>query len=252
MEIPVSSSRPILRAESGPGGHLELLHWPWRTARKDRGLSGLYPRAAISSASISISACHDHPEVKGQLDYVPRGVSRLREYSKDQKVVWNCVECTRIGNLNARATPKEVRSEVWMSLIHGSMGLIYFVHQFKPVECEYQLLQDPEMLAEVTRTNFQDQQLAPALNSPSLPDHAFIASSNPKLPVAGMVKQLEDTTYLFTASTKSGETEATFRLATPSRGTIKVIGENRTLEISNGSFRDTFKDWDVHLYQVQP
>ena len=197
-------------------------------------------------------ACHDHPEVKGQLDYVPRGVSRLREHSKDQKVVWNCIECTRISNLNARATPKEVRSEVWMSLIHGSMGLIYFVHQFEPVECEYQLLQDPEMLAEVTRLNLQIQELSPALNSPSLNDHATVSGSNPGVPVASMVKQVANTTYLFTASTKSGETEATFTLANRASGTIKVIGENRTLEVSKGIFRDTFKDWDVHLYQVQP
>jgi hypothetical protein len=34
-----------------------------------------------------------------------------------------------------------------MSLIRGSRGLIYFVHQFKPTFREAALLDDPEMLA---------------------------------------------------------------------------------------------------------
>jgi len=40
-----------------------------------------------------------------------------------------------------------VRAEVWMALIHGSKGLIYFVHQFKPFN-EHALLDDPALLAD--------------------------------------------------------------------------------------------------------
>ena len=46
----------------------------------------------------------------------------------------------------AKATPHQVKAEVWMSLVHGSRGLIYFVHQFKPRFNEHALLDDPEML----------------------------------------------------------------------------------------------------------
>ena len=54
-----------------------------------------------------------------------------------------------------------------MSLVHGSRGLIYFVHQFKPKFNEHALLDDPEMLAAVTAINRQIRELAPVLNSPS-------------------------------------------------------------------------------------
>src|SRR5947208_1355341 len=46
-------------------------------------------------------------------------------HSDDRKVVWNCIECTHISNPEAKATPQQVRAEVWMSLVRGSRGLIY-------------------------------------------------------------------------------------------------------------------------------
>jgi hypothetical protein len=39
-----------------------------------------------------------------------------------------------------------------MSLIRGSRGLIYFVHQFKPKFIEAGLLSEPDTLAMVTKT----------------------------------------------------------------------------------------------------
>jgi len=64
---------------------------------------------------------HSHPQVLGNLWYVAQGVDRLVKWAGGQKVVWNCIECTRIQSEH-KATPSQVRSEVWMSLIHGSMG----------------------------------------------------------------------------------------------------------------------------------
>ena len=40
-----------------------------------------------------------------------------------------------------------------MALIHGSRGLIYFVHQFEPRFIEAALLEDPQMLTAVTALN---------------------------------------------------------------------------------------------------
>jgi len=56
--------------------------------------------------------------------------------------------------------PHHVRAEVWMGIVHGSQGLIYFVHQFQPKFVEAALLEDPEMLAAVTQINRQIHKLA--------------------------------------------------------------------------------------------
>lgn len=89
---------------------------------------------------------HSKPAVSGKLWYVARGVERLMKWTDGKKVVWNCIECTRIQNPTTKPTPSQVRSEVWMSLIHGSMGLIYFVHEWTPKFNESALLSDPDML----------------------------------------------------------------------------------------------------------
>ncbi|MHC4676928.1 MAG: hypothetical protein ACYTBZ_30970, partial [Planctomycetota bacterium] len=98
---------------------------------------------------------HSRPQVSGKLWYVGRGVERLVKWTEGKKPVWNCIECTRIKNPTNKATPQQVRCEVWMSIVHGSMGLIYFVHEWEPTFNESALLSDAEMLSAVTAINRQ-------------------------------------------------------------------------------------------------
>ena len=108
---------------------------------------------------------HENPEVAGKLWFVGRGVQRLVQWSGGEKIVWNCLECTRISNTKTKPMPHDVRAEAWMSLIHGSRGLIYFVHQFQPVFREAALLAD----AEISRTRSGSFAAAPrSCNSSSL------------------------------------------------------------------------------------
>jgi hypothetical protein len=194
---------------------------------------------------------HDSKEVAGKLWFVAQGVERLVKWSGEEKIVWNCLECTRIGELDRKPTPHQVRCEAWMSLIHGSRGLIYFVHQFKPAFHEAALLDDPEMLGAVTALNSQITGLAPVLNSPPVRAAVTVQSKNTDVPVATMVKQYKGATYLFAVGMRDGATTATFKLSGVEGGrTVEVIGENRTLALASGSFDDGFEPWDAHLYRV--
>ncbi|MGB2822864.1 MAG: hypothetical protein WBF17_17915, partial [Phycisphaerae bacterium] len=141
-------------------------------------------------------AVSTRPQVAGKLWYVARGVDRLVKWTGGKRIVWNCIECTRISNVEVKPTPHQVRAEVWMSLIHGSRGLIYFVHQFKPKFIEPALLHDAEMLAAVTKINRQIRALAPALNGPTIAGGAAVTSSSPEAPVDIMVKRHGGATYL--------------------------------------------------------
>ena len=195
---------------------------------------------------------HRSPEVAGKLWYVARGVQRLRKWSEDKKIVWNCIECTRIGSETAKPTPHQVRCEVWMSLIHGSTGLIYFVHEWKPRFNESALLSDPEMLGVVTRTNFQIQQLAPVLNSPTLTDRVKVTSSNPDVPIATMVKSHQGSLYIFAVAMRDGKTKAKFVIQNcPQTPFVDVVGRQRQLPLTNAMFTDDFNPWDVHIYQIK-
>jgi hypothetical protein len=196
-------------------------------------------------------AAHPRPQVSGKLWYVPHGVRRLVEWTNGEKVVWNCIECTRIQNPTNRATPHQVRCEVWMSIIHGSMGLIYFVHEWEPKFNESALLSDEEMLSAVTAINRQIMRLAPVLNSPTVRNVVSVSSEDEDVPVAVMTKKHEDAIYLFAVGMRNGRTTATFTInGLDGEKTIEVLGENRTILSKKGVFKDEFETWDVHLYRV--
>ena len=213
-----------------------------------------YPRyvQGCDIASFDIyPVTHSKPEVAGQLWYVARGVERLRQWTDRDQIVWNCIECTRIHHPDRKPTPHQVRCEVWMSIIHGSMGLIYFVHEWQPRFNEAALLSDPEMIAAVGQINRQIGQLAPVLNGPTLHDRATAVSENDDVPVAVMVKQRGAVLYLFAVAMRDGHTRARLTLAGLSGvHRVEVLGESRTLTARAGAFVDDFKPWDVHLYRL--
>jgi hypothetical protein len=138
-----------------------------------------------------------------------------------------------------------------MSLIHGSRGLIYFVHEWKPKFVEAGLLKDPEMLAAATVLNHQITSLAPVLNSPSLPGAVTVQSRNTDVPIAHMTKHWDGTTYVFAVGMRDGRTEGEFQLQDRSgEMPVEVLGENRTLTSKNGRFTDTFGPWEVRIYKI--
>lgn len=197
-------------------------------------------------------ACHDHPDVAGKLWMVADGVRRLKEWAGPERPVWNCIECTHISNPDAKATPQQVKAEVWMSIVRGSRGIIYFVHQFKPQFIEAGLLADEPMLAGVTATNKQIHELAPVINSPDVAGGVTVASSNADVPIEAVARRHEGATYVFAVGMREGKAEGTFRVAgLEGKATAEVLGEERSIEVVGGEFRDSFEPWGVHLYRIR-
>ncbi len=197
-------------------------------------------------------AVHDHQDVAGKLEFVPQGVERLRRWSDDKKIVWNCIECSRIGNTRVKPTPQQIRTEVWMSLIHGSRGLIYFVHQFEPRFIEASVLEDPELLPAITAINRQIHELAPVLNSPTIDDAAKVTSSDPRVPVAVMCKRHDGALYLFAVAMRNQATKMTVELlGTQPATAVELIGEDRSVPVAGRRFEDTFEPYAVHLYRIR-
>ena len=197
----------------------------------------------------------DKPNSENYLWYVPRGVERLTKWSEGTRYIWNCIETGRIDNPDRKPTPAQVRSEVWMSLIHGSKGLIYFVHQFKPAFNEHALLDDPAMLAEVTAVNRQIRELAPVLNVGKPVEATVSASPDAEAQaarIALMARRHEGSLYLFSVGMRNAPAQGAFTVPTLAGKNVRVevIGENRTLELKNGAFQDSFEPYAVHLYRI--
>jgi len=193
---------------------------------------------------------HDNREIAGKLYKPAEGVERLRKWGEGKKIVWNCIEASRIDNEKAKATAAQVRSEVWLSLIHGSSGLIYFVHQFKPNFVEASLLQDADLLAGVTAINKEVLSLAPALNSATVADGATVTTSGADAPVDVMVKRQGGATYIFAAASREKGTKTTVAVK-GAKGAVEVLGDGRTIPVQDGKVEDEFPPYGVHLYRIK-
>lgn len=205
----------------------------------------------IISYDVYPVVCINKPDGENYLWYVAKGVSRLMEWTEGKKIIWNCIECTRIGSETKKATPHQVRAEVWMSIIHGSRGLIWFVHEWKPKFNEHALLDDPEMLPAVTKINNQIHELAPVINSPSIDDLVTVKSSDPEVPVAIMIKRYKQSIYIFAVGMRNSPTTATFEIKASSPKQIaNVLWEDRAINLENSKFSDEFKPYDVHIYII--
>jgi hypothetical protein len=192
----------------------------------------------------------DRKDGENFLWYVPKGIDRLRDWSGARRSIWNCLECTHISS-DRRATPHQVRAEAWMALIHGSRGLIYFVHQFEPRFIEAALLEDPEMLAAVTALNAQIRSLAPVINSPAIPDGATVRSSAADVPIDLTVRRQGRATYVFAVGMRNAPARGSFEVrGLPGTATAEVLGEGRQVVLRAGRFDDDFKPYDVHLYRI--
>jgi hypothetical protein len=195
---------------------------------------------------------HEKEEIAGKLWYVPQGVDRLRRWSEGKKDVWCCIETTGIDNPDRRPTPQNVRSEVWMALVHGARGIIYFAHEFKPKFVEAGLLADEEMARGVAAINRRIHELAPVLNSPDVTDGASVASSEERVPIDFVVKRHAGKTYLFAVAMRQGDVTASFTLPGTGDARVEVLGEGRTIEAVGGRWEDRFKGYQVHLYKIAP
>ena len=181
-------------------------------------------------------------------------VDRMRFLAKGRKPVWNFVEVGWPSTLTAAQggqaiQPAEVRAAVWHSIIAGARGIIYFNHSFGgPNQSQHCLRESAyaPVRAAVKSTNQQIAQLAPVLNAPF--DDGFVTVNSS---VRAMAKYYGGEHYVFAGSRENIASTGTFTLVGTTNGKAVVIGENRTILISNGQFSDTFADGNaIHIYRI--
>jgi len=184
-----------------------------------------------------------------KLDMVAKGVVRLVNWANRQKIVWNAIETTHITNQTLRPTASQIRSEVWMSIIHGSMGIIYFIHEWYPSFREDAIFRYPEIAQGVKELNAQITELAPVLNSDTIENAVTVTST---VPIKVMVKKYENKTYIFAVAMQNSNTVGNFSIdGFTGNTTAAVLGEGRLVEVNNGQFSDSFTGYGVHLYSIE-
>lgn len=181
-------------------------------------------------------------------------IDRMRGLAKRPKPIWNFVEVGRpYSNTTAQGgraiRPAEIMAAVWHSIIAGAQGIIYFNHSFGGPNQSQHCLREPAyavVRAAVKSTNQLITQLAPVLNAPFA--DGFVSASPP---VRAMAKFHEGKYFVFAGSKENVASTATFTLSGIDNGAAAVIGENRTIPVSNGRFSDSFEGGNaIHIYKI--
>jgi hypothetical protein len=163
-------------------------------------------------------------------------------------------------------TPPQLNWGVWSSIIHGARQLIYFNHTFSGpaisddnmATAYYQTVhsgQTVSMYAQTKATDALVRQMAPYINSPQA--LGYVTVSPAPQTFSGIETRATDRNGTFTifADTRDAQSttniSAKFTTADGYTGPVTVVGENRTVQATNGVFTDTFANGTtVHIYQI--
>jgi hypothetical protein len=164
---------------------------------------------------------------------------------------WVFVESARPYLTEAGATtitPAQMEGAEWSAIIHEARGIALFQHNNDPALGNYSLVDIPESRkAPIRAAHAKIQSLAPVLNTQSYVWN-FDAG------VDTMLKAHSGSAYIFAIpGLQSSTGSKTFTLPDGVTGTsVEVVGENRTIPISGGTFTDTFaSEYTHHVYKIQ-
>ncbi|MBL9079089.1 MAG: hypothetical protein JNL08_16415 [Planctomycetes bacterium] len=166
---------------------------------------------------------HTHRDVQGRLEWVARGVQRLRQGCRDQKPIWACIEATHIDNQDVRPTPQQVQDEVWLAICAGAQGIVWFAHQFAPSFVEAGLLQHDEIRDAVRDVHAAVLAVAPVLHAERA-DAAVVVTTRPKAEVAVRAHRHDGALHVFVASLAPGPVTARVQLRERKAAQVRIDG----------------------------
>lgn len=191
------------------------------------------------------------PNGPDRLCLVAKGIDRLRQWGGPDRRVWCWIEANKFGqdpNQGRSPTPDEVKTMIWMALVHGARGYGFFCHTW------YKTFRvngiEPAMQQALAPVNLQVQALARVLNSPTVANGASVKVTQGSR-VDVMVKKVGGATYAFAVNMYRKPEKATITLKGVGAGKAEVLGEERTLDVRAGALTDDFAAYAVHLYKVQ-
>jgi hypothetical protein len=184
---------------------------------------------------------------RGDLTIIGLPMDRLKTWA--DKPLFNYIETSSqhfIANTRG-VTPDELRVEIWLSIIHGVRGYVFFPQVVGGTTTNDGTPDD--VAAEMTRVNALVTQIAPALQGNINPPEIGAA---PPAPLQAGWRNAPDGMYFIVVNPIATPTTAASITLTGLGGATKatVLNEGRTVPISNGTISDSFGAFAVHIYVV--
>ena len=187
------------------------------------------------------------------LELVGEGISRIRGWTDNKKPAICAIETGHIKNTEKAPTPAQTACEVWITMVHGARGTIYFCHDFTlPEKKASALARNKPMLDQLKVTNAKLMKLARIITAPLTTEPAT-AKSEGDGKVIFSTKKVDGATAVLAVNVFEGKARATIPVAGLKKGAkVEVLEEGRTLEASeDGSFPDDFGPYQEHIYRIK-
>jgi hypothetical protein len=146
-------------------------------------------------------------------------------------------------------TPDQYRAEVWVAIIHGARGIVYFPFDIGPNSWSYDTTPD-DVIEEMRVQHVIIEELAPTLQGEINPAEVGAEVDGPL--EAGW-RMTESVAYFFVLN-PSGATvpDATVTFSgVPDTTTAEVFSESRSVDVQQGELTDSFGPYELHIYVVQ-
>lgn len=141
-------------------------------------------------------------------------------------------------------TYAESRFMAFDAIVHGATGIVYWGTDFTPQPSDFM-----DNLNRVTRELSGLQQVLAAKNVrfPLQINYHELRYSVDR-GIEFTAKKFQGKTYLFTVNADKNPVEITFGKLQKYKS-VKLLNENRTVELLNGKLTDNYKPFDVHIYE---
>jgi len=144
-------------------------------------------------------------------------------------------------------TYEETRFMAYNAIIHGANGILYWGTQSMPQPSQHWI--------DLKRVVRELGELAPVLASPTISSNFSMEYEEMGYSIDSgieiLVKEHNGIMYMLAANTSVGPAKVTFSSLPFSANSLAVLFEDRDLEISDDSFQDAFKPYEVHVYKVR-
>ncbi|HEY3297944.1 MAG TPA: hypothetical protein VGK34_04740, partial [Armatimonadota bacterium] len=131
------------------------------------------------------------------------------------------------------------------SLVNGSKGVIFWAY----TSSRYNIYDHPEYWAYVKKMAGEIRDLTPVLTTPTIGDKLVVSLKNPAIQT--MVKKVKGEWTVLTVNSSDKACDVSFQLPDLKDGSkINVLFEGRSLQVENGTWKDSFKPLEAHVYRL--
>ena len=177
-----------------------------------------------------------------QISVIGDVVDELIESVRNEKPVWIVLQATGVISY------EKSRFMAYQAIVHGVTGIFYFGHHLEEGLDENTL----NSISDLSRFEFNDPEFKQVLITDTTKQEI-----NTEIGIEYIIKRYNNgqnltdslADYIIAVNRNNNQVSKEFEINTDVER-VKVLFENRYIELNNGNFEDMFNPFDVHVYRV--